>query len=239
MTATLTQQTMIFGWQGLSITVPSSWEPTVLDGDWSQGYVRLDNMDAIRLELKWNRLKGNVDATNVRDMLLGTLARRKTGRKAPIEAKAIEQLVDAPNTSFFRWHGEVTAIGAVTHCRRCARAVLAQMIFPNGKECRSHAAAVLGSLCEHGDDGRSLWGLYRFRADVDESWKLASWKLSPGYLELSFDRGRGEKLRLRRWGPAEMILANCDLDAWHKRVVLTESGGAVETRSDEVGGHEG
>jgi len=237
MTATLTQEMTVFGWQGMSMTVPSSWEPAALDGDRRGGYARLDDMDAIRLELKWNRLKGDVNAANVRDTLLGTLGRRKRGRGATIRAEALKPLADVPNASFFRWQGEVTAIGVVTQCRQCARAVLAQLIFPSGKESRSEAAAVLGSLKEHADEGRSLWSLYRFRAEVDESWELAAWKLAPGYLELTFDRGRGEKLRLRRWGPAEMILASCDLDVWHKRVILTEAGRALETARDEVDGH--
>lgn len=239
MTATLTEQTAVFGWQGLSITVPASWEPAALDGDWSRGYARLDDMDAIRLELKWNRLKGDVDAANVRDTLLRTLTRRKGGRSAPVEAKALAALADVPNASFFQWQGEVTAVGVVIQCRRCARAVLAQLIYPKGKESRAESAGVLGSLREHADGARSLWSLYRFRADVAESWKLTWWQLAPGYLELAFDRGRGEKLRLRRWGPEEMILASCDFDAWHKRVVLCDAGGAVETERDEVAGHAG
>ena len=237
MTATVATTRTLFGWQGLSVTVPACWEPTVLDGDWNDGYARLADMDAVRMELKWNRLKGNVDSESVREALLEKLRRRYRAADAPVAAETLPSPISAPNASFFRWRGETAAVGAVVWCQRCMRALLGQVIFPGGKERRGEAVGILDTLRDHGDGGRALWSLYLFRAEVADTWKLTSWNMTPGYLEMAFDRGAGERLRLRRWGPAETLLARLDFATWHERSVVPQSGRSLRTTDDAVDGH--
>ena len=218
--------------------VPGSWEPAVLEGSFGEGYARLDDMDAIRLELKWNHLKGAVEADALRDRMLDRLARKGRG-KGEFKAEPLGRLLPGSDASFFRWKAEAAAVGMVMRCADCERALLGQVLFPDGREDRAAALAVLRSLREHAEGDRAAWSIYRYRAEVDASWRLDSWKLAPGYLELCFQRGPTELLRLKRWGPAEVLLAGCDLAGWHARNLVGQYGRTTGAATHYVAGHEG
>jgi len=222
------------------VTVPSSWEPSVLEGSFWQGYARLDDMDSIRFELKWNRLKGSADADDMRDRLLRQLQRRSRRSRSLVEAAPVKRPGGSANASFFQWKDEVAALGLVTRHQnqKGERAILGQVIFPDGRVDRTEAMDVLNSVQERGSEKGSPWSLYRFHAQVGDSWTLESWKLSPGYLELAFGRRGGQALRLRRWGPAEVILADCDLEGWHRQLVATQYGRNVDVGLRRAAGHD-
>ena len=46
-----------FGWQGVSMELPANWELGGLSGDYNNGYVRMDDEDMPRMELKWSKSK--------------------------------------------------------------------------------------------------------------------------------------------------------------------------------------
>ena len=43
----------VFGWAGIQLEIPTTWELSGLSGDQKTGYLRLDDAEMPRLELKW------------------------------------------------------------------------------------------------------------------------------------------------------------------------------------------
>ena len=46
-----------FGWAGITLSIPDSWEIAGISGDQKAGYLRLDDENMPRLELKWSESK--------------------------------------------------------------------------------------------------------------------------------------------------------------------------------------
>ncbi|MGB9596817.1 MAG: hypothetical protein ACPL7B_11095, partial [Candidatus Poribacteria bacterium] len=46
-----------FGWQGITMEIPSNWELSALSGDYDNGYIRMDDENSPRMELKWSKLR--------------------------------------------------------------------------------------------------------------------------------------------------------------------------------------
>ncbi len=235
MTRTRQKATATFGWRGIRVEVPPDWEPAILEGDEEQGYARLDDMDAIRFELRWNPVRGDPEPEQLRDQMLGKLS----SKHGDVKAKAIPPLRHDDAGSYFRWQGEVAALGRVSFCPETKRAVLGQVIFPDGREDRAEASAVLGSLEDRSAQESVLWSLYGFCAEVDSGWRLTQWQFTVGQLEFSFERQGAQLLTLKRWGPAEVLLTNYDFETWHKLTVLPKFGKVGEIETVEVAAHEG
>ena len=56
----------VFGWAGIQLEIPTAWELSGLSGDQKTGYLRLDDGEMPRLELKWahtRRKKPDLHAT--------------------------------------------------------------------------------------------------------------------------------------------------------------------------------
>ena len=57
----------------MKFDVPADWSLAVVDGDRTNGYVRLDDEDIVRLELKWEKPKGRVVLSQIVDRYLQEL----------------------------------------------------------------------------------------------------------------------------------------------------------------------
>src|SRR5688500_16701153 len=82
-------ETQLFGWQGLSLTLPANWNLTSFGGDRATGHVRVDDEDGPRLELRWERPKITVDLQRSIDEFLSRLGRE--AKKKQQQFEAIEQ----------------------------------------------------------------------------------------------------------------------------------------------------
>jgi hypothetical protein len=69
------------------------------------------------------------------------------------------------------------------------------------------------------------WRLFGLQAEVPEDLRLEGHRFAPGHYELRFARGR-KKLKLSRWGPADVILRGRDLRRWF---LATQEGGRSGT----------
>ena len=47
----------LFGWAGIQLEIPTTWEISGISGDEKNGYLRLDDAEMPRLELKWAKTR--------------------------------------------------------------------------------------------------------------------------------------------------------------------------------------
>lgn len=168
---------------------------------------------------------------NLRAMLDHFLA--ETGR----QAKRGKQVFDCkvkPETSEangertahnFAWTGGGQGQGKIWHCRVCGRVFMAQVVGQGRDPIAAVAAQMFGSLCDHAQQGWNTWALYDLVAGIPDDFRLTDQKLMSGYLKLEFTRRGGERIRVERWGLANVSRRKFTLKEW-----LRESAGARDCR---------
>ncbi len=233
-----------FGWQGITARVPADWTLGAIGGDHRAGYLRLDDAERPRLEVKWS--EQNVDLDRALDKYLAGLRKRRRLELRVDDQARILSRRSKPDKRLrtFAWSGRESAVGVIWRCK-CGRTVVAQVIFARGERDRTLAREVLGSLEDHARDGRATWALYDLEFTIPQEFRLERQKLLAGYLELAFAAGK-RRLRVCRWGMADVALADRELQHWYevdqvrRRDVEWDCAPAVVAGHDglEVAGHQ-
>jgi hypothetical protein len=205
-----------FGWQGMTMRVPAEWTLGAIGGDYKAGYLRLDDAHAGRVEIKWSERQ--VDLDRALERYLAKLGkRRQLDLQVDDRARVLSRRSkpDKRLRGFVWGAGDRQATGVIWRCSKCGRTVVAQVMSAAGDRGQALAHDVLASLEDHARDGRHTWALYGLRFEVPERFRLERQKLMAGYLELAFASGRC-RLRVLRWGMAEVALAERDLQHWYE-----------------------
>jgi len=237
-----------FGWQGISGLVPPEWNLGAIGGDYKRGYLRLDDLEHPRLEVKWSRQA--VDLFRVREKYLRALARPRgkipglgrRGAEVNREARIVSNRAKPSKRVLgFSWQDGkgFKGAGLVWDCRVCGRTLFGQVRGYGEEEAVGLARKVFASLEDHGEEGRLLWALYGMECLVPESYLLTGQSLMAGYLELDFQEG-GRSLRVSRWGLAANLLAEQSLKEWFETTAAgSRSEFLWEARDTIVKGHTG
>ncbi len=217
------EATYTFGWRQFRIEVPEPWEPGHLEGDDGRGYVRLDGPLMHRVELKWDRARGENACDDALEMYLKHLekaaAKGTNGsrfRRKPKEFSLVSSWPEGMKGRTVRWSAEVECVAAFTSCERCERLTAVQVLFPAGELELGVARRALATFRDHAPDEDELvpWGLYRMRFEVPANWRLKEHRFGPGYAEMQFAGPGGLWADIRRAGPAEIILRKRPLTDW-------------------------
>jgi hypothetical protein len=211
-----------FGWQGVTGRVPPEWNIGAIGGDYVQGYLRLDEAEYPRLEVKWN--KKTVDLSDFLERYLRSLGRRGPlkarirGMEVNREVKIVSHRAKPSKEILgFSWQDDkgLKGAGIVWHCKVCGRTLFGQVRAYEREDAVSLAKEIFPALEDHGEEGRLLWALYGLEFHLPEEYRLAGQSLMAGYLELRFEKRR-KRLRVSRWGLAAMLLARGGLAKWFK-----------------------
>jgi len=211
-----------FGWQGVSGLTPPDWNIGAIGGDFKQGYLRLDDPERPRLEIKWS--KQTVDIGKNLEKYLRSLSKPKRGfnlRRGPeIEIDRDVKIVSQRQKPYkrlenFAWQqGEgYRGAGVMWSCQTCGRTLIAQVRTYGSEDPIALARSIILNLDDHGSDERNTWALYGLECQVPENYTLLTQSLMAGYLELVLQNGR-RKLRVCRWGLASTALHDAALGDW-------------------------
>ena len=209
----------LVGWDGVTVRVPSDWNIGAISRDQQGGYLRLDDQERPRLEIKWSSSAGFVDLEETVDKYLKQIQRSRKRGQPEIEIDRDVKVIskrkvgkDALET--FAWRAEENAYGAAWLCKQCGRVVITQVIGPvDNAKLRQLAEKVIATVTDHPTDGWTTWAAYDFVAQVPEDFALNKQKMMTGLIEFSFVR-ETEKITVARWGMANVALRRRSLDAW-------------------------
>jgi hypothetical protein len=190
-------------WNNIQINIPPTWEIGRI------GTHELIFQDGAkpRLELKWNKIKGNFS----HGRHLKRLTRlQKNALKQPIETWPLPPEWEKALTGFiasgFSWQSESSiGRGAVLFCPVCSRATLIQFFNNAPSDKTNTPEKVLESFKDHGDDGQTHWSVFDIRATLSDKFKLKHYRFQPGNYALEFSNGK-QTLHLLRWAPASAFL---------------------------------
>ena len=180
----------VFGWAGIELEIPTTWELSGLSGDQKTGYLRLDDPEMPRLELKWahtRRKKPDLHATL--DEYFKLI--RKTYKKGTelsfrrnVNLIKEEDFFEGRTVLGFSWKGSIRANGLIFHTGK--RITIVQVMGRLKENWRPTVLRVFKSIIDRGDAPLTLWSAYGLKLGVPKEYKLERQKLLSGYLLFSF-----------------------------------------------------
>jgi len=228
------------GWQGISLDVPEDWCPGRLEGDRGNGYLRVEDETHARLELRWETLgRSAPPASALVDNYLRQ-TRKKLPRGAPeprVErGRTIRELAGLDHEAF-TWRGGFNAHSVLLVAPESRRLVHVRVFFEEGKDDRSLARRIFGSLRVAPRDGMEEWALFGLSFQAPQAWRLEHSSLQTGRLEFLFRAGNDE-LEVIRHSLAELTLRKGSLEQW-LRTTLAKGlrGYNVTARAADYRGH--
>ena len=209
----------LIGWAGITVRVPQDWALASISADEKEGYLRVDDHDMARLEIKWTTSPGFVDLEKTVDKYLQTV---KKGHKADDDQFSVDRDIrvvskrqmQKDNLASFAWSAEQQAYGAVWLCKHCEQTVIAQVLGRlEEKDLLNTAQRVISTITDHPTDGWTTWAAYGFVCQVPEDFTLTGQQLYSALLKFSFTRDT-ETIEVGRWGMADTLLRDQTLDQW-------------------------
>ena len=215
------------------MTVPEDWNIGGIGGGRDDGYLRLQDAELPRVEVKWGAAEGFVDIDKTVDGYVRKLRQdRKLGRSIEIDTDASvvsKRKMRKKGLRCFTWRADVSGHGAAWYCPDCSRTVLIQVTARLDEDGEKLAERVIGSLQDHPVGGWIRWASYGFDAEAPEDFGLTAQKLMAGHIQITLKRdvvaasGRSimlqnfvppEELTLSRWGMANVLLKKRSLRQW-------------------------
>ena len=111
----------VFGWAGIQLEIPTTWELSGLSGDQKTGYLRLDDAEMPRLELKWahtRRKKPDLHATLDEYFKLIRKTYKKGGElsfRRNVNFIKDPEFFEGRTVLGFSWKGSIRANGLIFH----------------------------------------------------------------------------------------------------------------------------
>lgn len=227
----------VFGWAGTQLEIPRTWELSGLSGDERSGYLRLDDAEMPRLELKWaHTRKKKPDLHATLDEYF-KLIRKNYKRGPELSFRRNVTLIKEPeffegrNVIGFSWKGGVRANGLIFHAGK--RITIVQVMGRLKENWRPMVLRIFRSIStsinatDSGSNAsHTLWSAYGLALSVPNEYKLERQKLLSGYLLFAFvakssrlrhliPAAKGvplfterQRLSVERYGPAEVMLGD-------------------------------
>ncbi len=202
----------LFGWAGIQLEIPTTWEISGISGDEKNGYLRLDDAEMPRLELKWAKTrKKKPDLHKTLDEYF-KLVRKNYKRGGNVSFRRNVDLIKdedfLKDSTFlgFSWKGGIRANGLIVHSPDTKRITIVQVMGRLKENWRPTVLRIFQSISDEGDPQHTVWSAYGLKLAVPKNYKLERQKLLSGYLLFAFTRGKSRKLSVERYGPAEVLL---------------------------------
>ena len=217
----------LFGWAGIQLEIPHTWEISGISGDEKNGYLRLDDSEMPRLELKWAKTrKKKPDLHKTLDEYF-KLVRKNYKRGGNVSFRRNVDLIKdedflKDNTVLgFSWKGGIRANGLIIHNPNTKRIIIVQVMGRLKENWRPIVLRIFKSISDQADPQHTVWSAYGLRLAAPKNYKLETQKLLSGYLLFAFTRGKHRKISVERYGPAEVLLNEFSsepnqLEAWFK-----------------------
>ncbi len=180
----------VFGWAGIQLEIPTTWELSGLSGDQKTGYLRLDDGDMPRLELKWAHARRKKPDLHVTLDEYFKLIRKTYKKGAELSFRRNVNLIKDPEffegrtVLGFSWKGSIRANGLIFYTGK--RITIVQVMGRLKENWRPIVLRVFQSINDHRDAPQTLWSAYGLKLGVPKEYKLERQKLLSGYLLFAF-----------------------------------------------------
>lgn len=192
-----------FAWNGLSVELPSGTDLVSLAA--TAAKFELPGEEPAALDIRSIRLKADVPLKKQ----LAAVTKAHKGQDF-WELEAPVQPPEGWESRWFAWQEDgLSGLGAVL-CSSGDRMAAVLRLAGGSQNILTDMAR---TLAFHGPDGWIPWQALGLRARTPGHLELAKHVFQPGNYELELAR-KAERLILRRFAPAEVLLSGSDLEAW-------------------------
>jgi len=211
-----------FGWAGITLDIPVTWELGGLSGDDREGYLRLDDDEIPRLELKWAQSKKKKpDLGRVLDEYFKLVRKNYKRKEAKLHIQRHVNLIkeksvlEGREVVSFTWKGDIRANGIIFHCETCKRITIVQIMGHLKENLRESTIRILQSVQDHPVAQDVLWSAYQLGVQIPRRYRLGKRQLLSGYILFSFSDG-SRKISIERYGVADVTLKEHYLESWFR-----------------------
>jgi hypothetical protein len=214
----------MFAFHRLQLTLPRSWNPTKIEGDFDKGQVLFADMDHPRLGLRWQRVGRESPTDTGKRWAMPTLRgrfdpaawserslREEVGRLAAAEAR------EGPAGLLFegsRLYVEPKPPGRdVWIGYSAASGRMIQLVYHARRRDRVLGETILPGLVDTPSDEPAAWSIFDLSCMTPAGFLLQNHRLMAGDLSLTFTRER-EFMMLRQIGVAELALSRRPINQW-------------------------
>jgi hypothetical protein len=239
----MTEMLKKIAWNGIHLSVPSTWELGRID----TRHLFFDNHTDPAMEIKWGPVKGRFSH---RSHLKKLIAQQKHHPDKNLEEWHLpptweNALSNYIAKGFFWQSGAENGRGAILFCPSCKTAVIFQIFNIDGHMTDEAILGMLRSLQDHRNDAQTAWTVFDIHALLPQVFQLNHYQFKPGSYELAFSDGF-QTIKLFRWAPASAFLSQTDLSqfaanalGFNRENLVTTSfleHPAVEWRSNTMAG---
>lgn len=198
----------LIAWHGWRISVPESWNPVKVDGDWEQGHLLLADLQSAKLGVRWKRMKrGDPSAWASRAL------REEVGKLAAEEAKDLT-MPDPASWRVSKLYVEPEPPGRniwVGWSETSGRVI--EIVHHVKTQSNELSERVLPSLSDSSPSEEQAWSIFDLSVRSPAGWALQWYRLNAGDLSLAFRKKR-KTVQVRQVGPAELALGRQKIDKW-------------------------
>ena len=199
----------LFGWRGISLSVPEDWDIVFVGGNEGSGYLSLGGSSGIKQEIKWTQSKGKYTPLKILKGFIDKIEKNAKAKGHAFESLIDTKMVKRDGVISFEWTaGQLKAFGAVYLCAKCRRIVLSQVL----NESKQKSFGLLSKLKCH---ETGFWNVYWLELNLPEDMVLKEHIFKSGFIKLVFLTPFG-KLTVERWGMASNILDGRSLSEWFR-----------------------
>ena len=230
-----------FGWQGIQFDLPSDWNLAVVNGDYNSGYLRLDDDNMVRIELKWEGRRNRLPIGKVVTNYLASMEKRAKKQKLPFECKRDLKFAVLPDHDYecMSWVSDFSALSVASRCNDCGRVVLARVLYRKGDGGKAAARRVFSSLRDHPEGDAVVWQFFDFRCATPKGLELERSSLKTGSIEMYFC-DRKDEMEVCRVALAQIALKRLSLRDWfHEHYRKRLKGMLFEVEKAPYRGHPG
>lgn len=218
-----------FAWQGFAFYHPTIWQPRVLAGNYSKGYVRLEGTSGKLLQLRWEKTRK--PPTDLRPKALEYFAAlEKTARKQKITFSGELERI-SPSELTFHWHADSKGYGRIWHDENSERLVIIEESGPKKESFKKESRDLLFSI-QTFKNSLIPWKIFNLSVQLPDKFLLKSSEFKSGRIKLEFE-SLGCRIICERWALAEQILKKHAFEKWAVEVtgmkaILLNNGHQLE-----------
>jgi hypothetical protein len=225
----------LFAWRGICVSLPRDWSPGFIQDKDKSGYVRMEDRNSVRMELRWNVMKPGYSTSADRTIKEAARSARKAKEQIAVERNLSWRTPREMGGEFFFIGGDWNAYYLLA--TRGDLGVCLRVMGAPGEDVSADARGILESL-RVSAGSRTRWAVFGLDAYLPADYEIEKHSLVTGHISLRFRNGVN-RLVLDRYSLADSALGDKTLERWlavkHYRLLdnfRTESGPA------EVRGHE-
>jgi len=200
----------LFAWRGVSVNLPREWSPGMIQDKRKSGYVRIEDRESVRMELKWNVMQAGFSTSVDKTVEEATRIASKAGEDIKVKRDLRWNIPREMGGEFFSIGGDWNAYYLLA--TRGDLGVYLRVMGKPGEDIAETAREVLESL-RVSAGARTRWAVFGLDTHLPADYEVEKHSLVTGHISMRFRNGVNV-LVLDRYSLADIALGDKTLERW-------------------------